>query len=662
MSASRSTKKESMNSRRTFLKQALLSVPALGLPLGCSVNRPSGPNRKVIVLGFDGLDPVILGRMVRAGHMPNFARVLERGDLRPLGTTNPPLSPVAWATFTTGVNPGGHGIFDFVHRDPETMTPYLSTTRAEAPGQTIRLGDWVIPLSSGKIRLLREGKPFWQTLEERGIPTRIVHAPANFPAEGAGHQLSGMGTPDLQGTYGVYSFFTNDPSMKAGAQSGGEVFQVRMVDHRVHARLLGPRNTFRADAPQSGADFMVSVDPSNGVAKIALHDQAVLLKKGEWSGWMPVRFDLVPYMQSVSGIVRFYLKETHPHLKLYASPVNIDPANPALPISTPHEYAHDLSCELGSFYTQGMPHDTKALSNGILDDEEFLQQAELVFDEHSRLFDLELARFRRGLLFFYTDRVDQVAHMFWRSMDPDHPLHAAGSRHAGVIEKIYRDMDVLVGKALPHVDADTTLLVMSDHGFAPFYRALDLNAWLKKEGFLQTAAGRPGGEGPLDQMDWGTTRAYGLGLNGLYLNLRGREAYGIVGRPETDRLLADISGRLLQLKDPKTGQQVVKRVYRAQEIFSGEARAFAPDLVVGYDRGYRVSWGSVLGSVSDELFSDNADKWSGDHAMAAETVPGVLVTSRKATATQPSLADLAPTVLQEFGIAKPDVMEGRSVL
>jgi predicted AlkP superfamily phosphohydrolase/phosphomutase len=651
-----------MNTRRSFLKNSLLSLGALGLPAGCSVNRASAPSRKMIVLGFDGFDPTILGRLVRAGQMPNFARVLEGGDSRPLGTTNPPLSPVAWATFTTGVNPGGHGIFDFVHRDPETMTPYLSTTRAEAPGQTIKLGDWVIPLSSGKIRLLREGKPFWQTLEERGIPTRIVHAPANFPAEGAGHQLSGMGTPDLQGTYGVYSFFTTDTSMKAGAQSGGEVFHVRMANHRVNAKLLGPRNTFRADAPQSGADFTVFVDPSNAVVKIALQDQAVLLKRGEWSGWMPVKFDLVPYMQSVSGIVRFFVKETHPHLKLYASPVNIDPANPALPISTPHDYAHELSCELGSFYTQGMAHDTKALSNGVLDDDEFLQQAELVFEEHGKLWDYELARFRRGLLFLYTDRVDQLAHMFWRAMDPDHPLHStANNRHAGIIEKAYRDMDVLVGKALARVDSDTTLMIMSDHGFAPFYRSVDLNAWLKKEGFLQTAAGKPAGDGPLDQMDWATTRAYGLGLNGLYLNLRGREAHGIVGRPETDRLLTDISERLLQLKDPKTGQNVVKRVYRAQEIFSGEARALAPDLVVGYARGYRVSWGSVLGSISDEQFSDNSDKWSGDHAMAAETVPGVLVTSRKVTAATPGLADLAPTVLEEFGVPKPSVMEGRSI-
>ncbi len=188
-----------MNSRRTFLKNSLLALPALALPAGCSVNRPAASGRKVIVIGFDGMDPVILQRMVRAGQMPNFARVLERGDFRPLGTTNPPLSPVAWATFTTGVNPGGHGIFDFVHRDPETMTPYLSTTRAEAPGQTIKLGDWVIPLSSGKIRLLREGKPFWQTLEERGIPTRIVHAPGQLPGRRRGPPALRHGHPGPAG-------------------------------------------------------------------------------------------------------------------------------------------------------------------------------------------------------------------------------------------------------------------------------------------------------------------------------------------------------------------------------------------------------------------------------------------------------------------------------
>jgi predicted AlkP superfamily phosphohydrolase/phosphomutase len=651
--------------KREFLKGSALALASLSLGAGCTGRAQAPSNRRVIVLGFDGLDPGIVEQLARAGKLPHLAGLMERGDHRPLGTTVPPLSPVAWATFTTGTNPGGHGIFDFVHRDPETMTPYLSTTRAEAPARTIRVGDWVVPLSSGSIRLLREGKPFWRILEERGIPTTIVRAPANFPpGQGHGEQLSGMGTPDLQGTYGVFSFFTDDSSFAlAGDTGGGEVFRVARARDQVRARLLGPRNTFRADAPMSSVDFTVFIDPVNPVAKVVVQDHQVLLKRGDWSPWLQVRFDLIPHLQSVSGIVRFYLKETHPYLKLYASPVNIDPSAPALPISTPADYAHHMCEDLGFFYTQGMPHDTKALSSGALDDGEFLGQAALVFDEHSRMFERELGRFRGGLLFLYTDRVDQLAHMFWRTMDPHHPLHDPRSPHAAIIENTYRDMDTLVGKALRHVDDRTTLLVMSDHGFAPFYRTFNLNSWLRDEGYLRLKGNPTRGEaGPFDAINWSETRAYGLGLNALYLNLRGRESVGIIPTTrEYEQLVKEIAGKLAGVRDPRTGRRAVQRVYVGSEIFSGSARALAPDLVVGYAREYRVSWDSVLGKLSPEVFADNTDKWSGDHSMAAEAVPGVLISNRKGKAARPTLADLAPTALAEFGLPKPEAMEGTSV-
>jgi predicted AlkP superfamily phosphohydrolase/phosphomutase len=654
-----------MLTKREFLKGSAAMLAGLPLQAGCSGTPRAAPDNRVIVLGFDGLDPAILQRLAGEGKLPHFADLMARGDFRPLGTTVPPLSPVAWATFTTGMNPGGHGIFDFVHRDPATMAPYLSTTRAEAPARTIKIGGWVVPLSSGSITLLREGKAFWQILQEHGIPTTVVHAPANFPpVASTGEQLSGMGTPDLQGTYGLFSFYTDDPSFAlAGDTGGGEVFRVKRVSHRVEAQLFGPRNTFRADAPLSAVDFTAFVDPVNPVAKIAIQDHQVLLKRGEWSPWLQVRFDLVPYLASVGGIVRFYLKETHPHLRLYVTPVNIDPSNPALPVSTPDHYVHDLCDEIGLFYTQGMAHDTKALSSGVFDDTDFLEQARLVFDEHARIFDRELGRFRHGFLFLYTDRVDQLAHMFWRTMDPAHPLHDARSPYAGVIERAYRDMDVLVGKALKRVDDRTTLIVMSDHGFAPFYRTFNLNSWLRQEGYLHLASGpAPAAGGPFDAVNWGLTRAYGLGLNGLYLNLKGRERNGIVAPgQESERLVRELADRLGAVTDPRTGKPAVQRMYLADTVYSGAARSLAPDLVVGYARDYRVSWDSVLGKLSDEVFADNTDKWSGDHSMAAESVPGVLLSTRKVKAAGPTLADLAPTILAEFGITRPSGMEGTSV-
>ncbi len=635
------------------------------LRVASSRNEPLISTKKVLVLGFDGLDPQILERLVQAGKLPNFKALMDSGEYRPLGTSVPPLSPVAWANFITGMNPGGHGIFDFIHRDPETMIPYLSTSRAEPPGQTLRLGKWVIPLSAGKVTLLRQGKAFWQDLEAQGIPTTIVRAPSNFPpVKSRQHQLSGMGTPDLQGTYGMFSFFSDEPAATYKIESGGDLFPVQVVNHQVRAKLLGPKNSFRADAPPSVVEFNVQIDPMNPVAKIAIQDQQFLVNEGEWTPWIHIQFDMIPYVTSVRGIVRFYLKEVRPHFKLYATPINIDPSAPALPISTPETYAEELLEEIGPFYTQGMPHDTKALSNGILDDGEFLQQAKIVFDEHMRLFEYELNRFQSGLLFFYTDRVDQLGHMFWRTMDSRHPAHDPASMYSHVIDETYKNMDRILGKARERLDSRTTLIVMSDHGFAPFYRAFNLNTWLHEQGYVKLAdkAAAIDGAEILTSVNWGETRAYGLGINGLYINLRGREPGGVVQPgPERDALMNEIARKLQAVRDPKTGEQVIRRVYKTEEIYSGPALREAPDLIVGYNRGYRASWKSVLGKFPRTLFEDNTDKWSGDHAMAADLVPGVLIANRKIKSPDPALVDLAPTILNEFGLSKRDEMVGHNL-
>lgn len=628
-------------------------------------NELSNPAKKVLVLGFDGLDPQILERLVKAGSLPNFKALMDGGEYRPLATSIPPLSPVAWANFITGMNPGGHGIFDFIHRDPDTMVPYLSTSRAEPPEKTLRLGKWIIPLSAGKVMLLRQGTAFWQLLEAYGVSTTIVRAPSNFPpVKSRHHQLSGMGTPDLQGTYGMFSFFSDEPAARyKKVESGGDVFPVQVVKNLVRAKLLGPKNSFRTDAPSSAVDFNVQIDPVNPVARIAIQDQQFLLNEGEWTPWIHIQFEMIPYVTGVRGIVRFYLKEVRPHFKLYATPINIDPSAPALPISTPETYAQELLEEIGPFYTQGMPHDTKALSNGILDDGEFLQQAKIVFDEHMRLFEYELNRFQSGLLFFYTDRVDQLGHMFWRSMDPRHPAHDSGGMYSHVIDETYKNMDKILGKARERLDDHTTLIVMSDHGFAPFYRTFNLNTWLNEQGYVKLLdRDAQDGAEMLTNVNWGETRAYGLGINGLYINLRGREPNGIV-RPgsERDALVEELIQKLQAVRDPKTGEQVIRKIYKTEEIYSGPALREAPDLIIGYNRGYRASWQSVLGKFPRTLFEDNMDKWSGDHAMAADLVPGVLIANRKITSSDPALVDLAPTILNEFGLSKQDGMVGRNL-
>jgi len=646
-----------MNGARVVIALTL-GLSLAFLSVGCRDGVAQAPQKKVLILGFDGMDPQILKGLVQEGQLPNFARLMKTGDFKPLATSMPPQSPVAWATFITGMNPGGHGIFDFIHIDPATLMPYLSTSRAEPAKRTIRIGEWNIPLSSGKVSLLRQGKAFWEILEEHGVPTTIFRVPANFPPAGtSARQISGMGTPDILGTYGTFSFYTSEPAEKYGEVSGGKVFHIEVVDNKVLARLFGPQNTFRKGNPASTADFTVFLDPEHPVTKVRVQDRQLLLQEGEWSDWVRVDFEILPFLHSISGICRFYLKEMRPHFKLYVTPVNIDPASPALPITTPKHYAEELADEIGPFYTQGIPEDTKALSEEVLTDEEFMQQANLVFAEELKMFEYELNRFKTGVLFFYIGRTDQLAHMFWRTMDPNHPSYDSTTNYRSVIEQAYRDVDGVLGKALETLDEGTTLIVLSDHGFAPFYRAFNLNSWLKNEGYASLTDDKEGEL--LQNVNWTKTRAYGVGFNGLALNLRGREKRGVVrAGAERQKLLNEIAQKLLAVRDPKTEEHIFLKVHKAEELYTGPYVKNAPDLILGYNKGYRASWETVLGKFPKEILRDNTEKWSGDHLMEAELVPGILLANKKITAERPALSDLAPTVLAEFGIFKQDGMVG----
>jgi predicted AlkP superfamily phosphohydrolase/phosphomutase len=428
----------------------------------------------------------------------------------------------------------------------------------------------------------------------------------------------------------------------------------------VQAQLFGPQNSFRQGSPTSAADFTVFVDPEHPVTKIRVQDRQILLQEGEWSDWVEVDFEVLPLLHSVSGICRFYLKQVRPHFQLYVTPVNINPASPALPITTPDHYAEELAEEIGPFYTQGIPEDTKALSEEVLTDEEFMQQANLVLAEELKMFEYELHRFKAGVLFFYIGRTDQLAHMFWRTMDPHHPAHDPTTHSQSVIEQAYRDVDNVLGKALETLDEQTTLIVLSDHGFAPFYRAFNLNTWLKNEGYASLTDDAEGEL--LRNVNWARTRAYGVGFNGLSLNLRGRERRGVVrAGAERQKLLNEIAQKLLAVHDPKTGERVFLKVHKAEELYSGPYVKNAPDLILGYNKGYRASWETVLGKFPKELLRDNTEKWSGDHLMEAELVPGILLANKKITTERPALSDLAPTVLAEFGVAKQDGMIGNGL-
>ena len=631
---------------------AVIAV-ALAAAVACSGHEKTG--RRVIVLGFDGLDYTLTRDLMARGRMPNFQRLSERGSFAPLGTSIPPQSPVAWSNFITGLDPGAHGIFDFIHRDPKTMVPYLSTSKTEAGGRTLKVGGWQIPLSGGSVELLRRGQPFWEALEERGVETTIIRMPANFPPSGtATRELSGMGTPDILGTYGTFSFYTSEPYAFGGrALAGGVVHPVDVIDGVVRGAVEGPDNPFLVKPEKVRAEFTAYLDDQRKYVKLVAGDEERLLRVGEWSDWVPIEFELIP-TQGLQAACRFYLKGLSPYFELYASPPNIDPLAPALPISTPVDYAADLARATGRFYSQGMPEDTKSLKTGVLSAAEFLEQSRIAGEENREQYKYVLDQFEDGLLFYYFGNVDQVSHMMWRPMDPQHPAYKADQdqQYAHVVEELYVGLDAIVGDTLNRLGQDDLLVVMSDHGFTSWRRAFHLNSWLRDNGYIALLDPlRSDDPGFFGNVDWPRTRAYAMGLNGLYINLKGREMSGAVDGKDRDALLSEISRKLLETRDPATGAAAISKVYRSEEVYTLSGHEdIAPDLIVGYAKGTRGSDESALGGMPPEVIVDNTDPWSGDHCMDHETVPGILLTSRALRKPAPTLQTLAGAILAEFGI------------
>ena len=632
----------------------------------------AGKARRVIILGVDGLDPKILRQFVADGHLPHVQKLIAQGDFRPLQTTMPPLSPVAWSTFITGMDAGGHGIFDFVRRDPATLQPQASMSKTEPPTWRLTFGSWDVPLAGGDVTQLRRGKAFWQVLEAHGVPTQIFRMPANFPpSPSPGKAFSGMGAPDILGTPGTFSYYTTQPPAGADDISGGQVFKVEARDQRVQAALWGPENPVRRERHGSGyrhprlrVDFEVFLDLERGAAKFVVQDHEFILQQGEWSEWIPVDFAAVPYVVSLSATARFYLQEIGPTFRLYVSPLQINPEAPAMPISTPSRWARELQRGLGYFYTQELPEDTKALSAGIFTGREFWEQAQFVYRERRRALDHFLEMYQEGLLFFYFSSVDQGSHMLWRYRDEAHPGYTRDAMLQQGMRILYEQIDEALGRVMQIVDDDTTLIVMSDHGFAPFYWGVNLNTWLLNKGYVKLKDPSRQGEGRLYQnVDWTATTAYALGLNGLYVNLLGREKHGIVypGK-EYDALLDRLEADLLELWDPRRKQRAVTLVTRPRRDFTGKALDLGPDLIVGYSHGYRSSWQSPLGEFPKEIFVDNLDAWSGDHSIDHRLVPGVLITNQAISMDEPALYDLTVAVLDEYGVAKLPEMIGRDCL
>lgn len=659
-------------SRRDFLSYSFKAGVGLSLyPLITSCygsRKTSSLRKKIVILGIDGMDHALLLQFVQEGVMPNFQRLMQEGSFTAMHSSIPPQSPVAWSDFAVGANASVHGIFDFIHRNPKTLMPYFSSSQVSDTTHFITVGEWKLPLGSGAAEQLREGKPFWEYLGEAGIPTTIFKIPAQFPANSEKARcVSGMGTPDLLGSYGMFSFYTSLPHDHYNEITGGTIYPVKVVNNKITAELIGPVNSLKKDRANVRVPFTVWCDPQNEVVKIKLQNNELIMTTGEWSGWIRLSFDVVPHMKSIKGICKLLVKQIHPHFEMYVSPINIDPADQALPVTSPKDYGPELVEHVGFFDTKGLPADTKALSYSVLDEDEYIQLSHQILDESKRLMKYELNRLKlqqTGVLFFYFSNLDQDSHMYWRALDKTHPLYtpALGQKYSSVIKNMYIEMDKVLGDVMTTFDIkdrNFTLIVMSDHGFAPFYRCVNLNTWLLQNGYTSLIDPDIRDEKSfLKNVDWSQTKAYGLGINALYINREGRERYGIVPGRDVPDLMEKLKTELLNLKDPLTGKNAVSNVWFGREIYHREDDK-VPDMIIGWNRNYRASWETILGGFPEEVFVDNNDKWSGDHCIDPAHVPAVLLLNKKIRSQGPSLPDVTATILSECNIPIPGQMTGR---
>jgi len=645
--------------RRRFLKTAAVLGLSPSRRTSETVNtigdRPKVKPRfdRCILLGMDGLDPQIVAALIRENKLPHFAKLAREGTLGPLQTSNPAMSPVAWSNIATGAGPGHHGIFDFLHRDPENYLPYLSVRRS------------INGLFGTRYEKARSADGFWRYTSDAGIPTTVLRWPVTFPPEKVnGRFLSGLGVPDLLGTEGQYAFYTTEP-MSPDDPSPHNVVPVQWTPAEigvVRTVLKGP--TIGRGSTSEVHLAVQRKTPEVSVLRVG-DGPLVEARRGHWTPWIKVTFKAG--VTRVHGVVKLLLLEAEPQLRLLVSPIHLDSAHPAFAISYPADYACSLDDQIGTFHTLGMPELVHPLSHRRYGFEEFLAQVETVRAERQAMYHAELASFDKGVLAFVFDHTDRIQHAFWATRDPTHPMYdpKEAASYANVIQDMYREMDTCLGQAIEQADAKTLLFAVSDHGFGSFRRQVHLNRWLVDNGFMRLK-GPQEAEGPglFQDVDWHRTRAYAMGFSSIYLNLAGREGGGIIKRDEPlQELLSDIVSKLQALVDPDSGRRMIHKVYLGRQIYAnGPQVGKAPDLVVGFEPGYRASWQTALGGAPTKLVEDNKSKWSGDHIFDPDLMPGTVVSNVRLKGQSFQGIDIATTILAGLGLAKPPHMTGRSLL
>jgi predicted AlkP superfamily phosphohydrolase/phosphomutase len=700
----------------------VLLAAALSAPLSATPTGPGAAGR-VIVLGFDGVDAAVVEQMLGAGELPALAALRSRGGYSPLTPTVPAQTPVSWATFSTGLDPGGHEIFDFLKRDPANRIPTFAVAEEKSVPFLLGKKNPVVLGAAGLALFLlpaafffarrrrlagalfaaagfaagagaffaarawlpevrpwvannRRGPVFWT--EARARPATVIRMPVTFPPEAFpdGRMLSGLGVPDISGRIGRPAYFTSDPffAPREGNDFSVEIFRLESNTGRQEVKVAGPPGKPFGRDGSIDASLILEVPDGRDRIRIEAEGSKVELRPGEWSDWVPLVFRVNPLV-AIHGYARLRLISIQPEIGLYLSPIQFDPDHlpPGFALSAPRKFAEQLVREYGRYKTMGWAIDTWSIQSGTLPEDAFLEDVKMTAEQERRMLRGLLARKDR-LLFHYFEFPDRVGHVFWRLRDPEHPAYdaALAAKYGDAVEKSYRTMDEIVGETAKALAPEDVLLVLSDHGFATWRRSVNYNSWLVENGYLvlKGSARRQNLEALFSRgqfweaIDWTKSKAYAMGLGDIYVNLAGRENGGIVAPgAEYDALRSELIERLTALTDPKNGRRAVSRVFRREEVYRRFDPRLIPDLIVANLPGYRVSWQSSLGVPTESVFEDNRDVWSGDHcSLDPDLVRGIFFSSKPFRAEKvPGIADVTASVRALFDGEEVQDAAGRSL-
>jgi predicted AlkP superfamily phosphohydrolase/phosphomutase len=686
--------------RKTSVRLAALALVAasVALAIACDRGRAASTfSQRLVILGFDGLDPNLVRKWMDEGKLPNMKRLAEQGGLYPLGTTHSAESPTAWASFATGMNPGKHNIYDFLVRDTNTYLPDLGMVQ-RVPAKFLFN---YVPIARPKILSIRGGTSFWVTAGKAGVRSSILTVPVTFPPEDVpnGELLSGLPLPDIRGTMGTFYYFATDLSRyEEGNTEFGGILKRLVVDGNVaQTELIGPPNPIvrqqvqairNSGAKLSDADrakikaleatedvripMTVHWNRAAKTATVEIQGHSLLLEPGKMSRWINLDFTINVFVR-IHGMAQLLLMNAGNELQVYVSPVNWKPDNPPVPMSFPSSFSGELFDRLGYYRTLGWAEATWPLNEGRMDEKTFMEDLFKAFDDRAQVILNRIDSRQWDMLVGVIESTDRVQHMMWRFMDPKHPMYdpALAAQFGDSIERVYIRADQFVGEVLTHIDPGTPVMIVSDHGFHSWRKAVNLNTWLVQQGYM-VLKGQQAGEKTLqdlfggggefwENVDWSRTKAYAMGIGQVYFNLRGRESQGIVSPgAESARLADELSAKLLTMKDPDDGSPIIRAVYKRDDVYSGEYLKNASELQIGMEDGYRVSWQTTLGGSPQGIVYPNMKKWSGDHGgYDYATTSGVLISNRPVTRDHLSIVDIAPTVLKYFGIQIPADIDGK---